>query len=107
MRPSTIAQNMRSRSHTEDPVYDKHSHERKLDQLPPELRTLPGSPQHIVSNMPAVSSALGMMGEKQARWKVERDRKSAEYNGRTSKLLECGPTARKNDAQQRSIADGK
>ena len=106
MRPSTIAQNMRSRSNTEDPVYDKHREARRMDQLPPELRTLPGSPQHIVSNMPAVSSALGMMGEKQAKWKVERDLRSAEYNGRTSKLVECGPTARKTD-NERAAADGK
>jgi len=106
MAPRALRANMRSRSKTEDPMHDPRKHERRVEQIPSEYRTLPGSPQHIVSNMPAVSSVLGMMGEKQARYRVEKDNKRTEYVGRTSKLPECGPSARKSD-NHRAAADGK
>jgi hypothetical protein len=71
-------------------------------------QTTPGGcPALLGSNFPAVTSALGMMSEKSARYKVERDAKSTEYVGRTSTQPECGPTPRKTDNQRRAGADGK
>lgn len=64
-----------------------------------ERRLLPGSPQYITSNMPAVSSAIGATDERGAERKREREYRVS-WDGRTSNLPELGGTPRKNDVKR-------
>ena len=64
-----------------------------------------GRPADMGSNFPAVTSALGMMSEKQARFRVEKDNSKSEWNGVTSRHIHATP--RLTDSTERSYADGK
>jgi hypothetical protein len=78
----------------------------RLDMQRSGGQTAPGGkPAVMGSNFPAVTSALGMMSEKQARWRVEKDNSKSEWNGVTSRHIHTTP--RLTDSTTRSYADGK
>lgn len=92
MTPEVQRKVLRQKGRTRDDFAEYRTHGKEMR----EKRLLPGSPQYVTSNMPAVSSAIGATDERGAERKREREYRVG-WEGRTSNLPDLGGTPRKND----------